>query len=130
MKANKARKPNKKTTPCYSYVGMNLLKSELDYISLYLQVIGKVATVSVKPNKSLLIRNIVARWVSEKEESFPVAMLIENIVTKERAYWMLQKSTITYPDFVEELTLRLKKARISKDFIEQIITLLNATYNE
>ena len=123
-------KKTKKNKQCYNYVGVNLLKSELDYISLYLQVIGKVNTVSVKPNKSLLIRNIIARWVDEKGTVLPAPMLIQSIVTKEQAYWQLQKTTVSYPDFLTDLRVRLKKEKINSEYINQIITALDATHNK
>lgn len=123
-------KKTKKNKQCYNYVGVNLLKSELDYISLYLQVIGKVNTVSVKPNKSLLIRNIIARWVDEKGTALPAPMLIQSIVTKEQAYWQLQKTTVSYPDFLTDLRVRLKKEKINSEYINQIITALDATHNK
>ena len=123
-------KKTKKNKQCYNYVGVNLLKSELEYISLYLQVIGKVNTVSVKPNKSLLIRNIIARWVDEKGTVLPAPMLIQSIVTKEQAYWQLQKTTVSYPDFLTDLRVRLKKEKINSEYINQIITALDATHNK
>ena len=118
-------KPSKKNKQGFVYVGVNIFKSELDYMALYLQVIGKVHSVPVKLNKSLLIRNIIARWINEKTEVLPISVLIQNIVIKEQAYWQLQKTTVSYSDFITNLEIRLRKEKINNEHINQIIILLD-----
>lgn len=124
----KKRKMNKKK---FSYVGINIPNQELDYVMLYLEVMRDVDSSS-KLSRSFLLRNIIARWVGEKQSVLPIKALLQSFITKEQARWEVLRQEMDYPAFIKQTTKQLKEKRIAPQHIAKIISALkeNETDNK
>lgn len=116
----------------FSYVGIYLPNQELDYIVLYLEVMRDVDTSSSKLSRSFLLRNIIARWIEEKQTVLPVKTLLQNFITKEQARWKVLCQEMDYPTFIKQTTKQLKERKIAPQYITKIISALkeNETNNK
>lgn len=107
----------------FSYVGINIPNQELDYVMLYLEVMRDVDSSS-KLSRSFLLRNIIARWVGEKQSVLPIKALLQSFITKEQARWEVLRQEMDYPAFIKQTTKQLKEKRIAPQHIAKIISAL------